>query len=213
MGTERLTPRQAKKSGPARGAPGRRGAEGSLGSPSAVLAVNNVWAARSGSPGAPGPRGAPAQLRTFAFIVGTWDGKGRAKLPEGGLSPEFIVKWIGRHVLDGTAIADELHGPAPDGSPCLGITLRQYGAAGGNWVIEFLNVTGSFLRKQVSRGHGAVTVDGRDVTVHSEGPGMKIRENYFVPDDARFTYRMDVSTDGGSSWDEGWVEMTFTRAG
>ena len=35
----------------------------------------------------------------------------------------------GRYVLDGTAIADELHAAYPDGRPFLGIGLRHYDAS------------------------------------------------------------------------------------
>ena len=65
---------------------------------------------------------APKELNAFAFLIGTWDGTGRTRLPDGKVA-EYPVTWIGRYVLDGTAIADEVHGPAPDGSPTLGISF------------------------------------------------------------------------------------------
>jgi hypothetical protein len=153
---------------------------------------------------------APAELRAFSFLIGKWDGTARAKLQD-GYSPWFPITWIGRYVLDGTAIADELHSVNPDGSPALGITFRQYDAARKAWIIEFLNVTGSFLRKQVRAGVGAVVLDGRNVTVASESPGMMIRENYLVPDDNNMAYRLDTSTDGGKTWTEAKFEMKFRR--
>jgi hypothetical protein len=153
---------------------------------------------------------APVELRAFAFLPGKWEGTGKAKVQD-GYSPPFPVKWIGRYMLDGTAIADELHAPAPDGTPYLGITFRQYDATRKAWVIEFLNVNGSFLRKQVREGVGAVTVSGRNVTVASESPGMKILEHYLVANDHSFTYRLDISTDGGKAWTQGQMEMTMRR--
>jgi hypothetical protein len=154
--------------------------------------------------------GAPKELQVFAFLIGKWDGKGKTRLPDGQFA-EYPVTWIGRYILDGTAIADEGHGPAPDGTPWLGISLRQYDAREKTWIIEFLNVTGSFLRKQVSAGTGAVNTSGPNVTVLSESPSMKVREHYLVPDRDHFTYRLDFSTDGGTSWNEGHVEMNFHR--
>lgn len=153
---------------------------------------------------------APAELRTFAFLIGKWDGKGKAPRAD-GTSAEVPVTWIGRFVLDGTAIADELASTMPDGKAYLGISLRQYDATRKTWIIEFLNVTGSFLRRQVNAASGAVTVDGQNVTIASEAPGVRIREHYLVPDRNHFTYRMDVSNDGGATWTEGQVEMTFVR--
>jgi hypothetical protein len=153
---------------------------------------------------------APSELLAFAFLIGKWDGKGKTRL-ENGTYAEYPVKWIGRYILNGTAIADEAHGPAPDGSPYLGISLRQYHRTSKTWIIEFLNVTGSFIRKQVNSGSGSVVVTDQEVVVASESPGMKVREHYLVPDHTHFTYRLDLSQDGGKSWNEGLIEMTFLR--
>jgi Protein of unknown function (DUF1579) len=150
---------------------------------------------------------APSELAVFAFIVGKWEGTGTARLPDGTVA-EFPVSWIGRYILDGTAIADEAHGAYPDGRPFLGISLRQYDASRKTWIVEFLNVSESFLRKQVNGGSGAVIVDGRTVTVVSEGTS---REHYRVVDRDNWVYRIDLSTDGGRTWDEGPIEMTFRR--
>jgi hypothetical protein len=38
-----------------------------------------------------------------------------------------------------------------------------------------------------------------------------VREHYLVPDHQRFVYRLDVSTDGGRSWNEGQMEMILLR--
>jgi hypothetical protein len=153
---------------------------------------------------------APQQLRVFSFLVGKWEGKGKAKLPDGTV-PEFPVTWIGRYILGGSGIADEMHSLAPDGSPYLGISFRQYDSNRRTWIIEYLNVSGSFIRKQVNAGSGSVEVTGRNVRVTSESPGVKIRENYLVPSDDRFTYRLDVSRDGGRSWNESQITMDFRR--
>ena len=154
--------------------------------------------------------GSPNELGVFAFLIGKWEGTGKTRLANGAFA-EYPVSWIGRYVLDGFAIADEVHAPAPDGTPYMGITLRQYDANRKTWIVEFLNVSNSFLRKQVNGGSGAVTVDGQTVTVSSESPEMSIREHYLVADRDQFVYRLDVSTDNGRSWNEGQIEMTVRR--
>ncbi len=154
---------------------------------------------------------APKELQTFAFLIGTWDGKGRTRLADGKVA-EYPVTWIGRYILDGTAIADEVHAPAPDGTRTVGITFRQYDANRGTWVVEFLNVSGSFLRRQVHQGAGSVVVQGRNVTVASESPEYVVREHYLVSDNDSWMYRLDVSTDRGKSWNDGWMEFTFRRS-
>ena len=67
-----------------------------------------------------------------------------------GRSAEFAVSWIGRYILGGTVISDEFHSLALDGSPYLGISLRQCDASKKAWVVEYFNVSNSFLRRQVS---------------------------------------------------------------
>jgi hypothetical protein len=153
----------------------------------------------------------PEELSVFSFLIGKWEGKGRTKIEDGKFA-EYEVTWIGRYILDGTAIADELHGPAPDGSPYLGISLRQYDAQRKTWIIEYLNVPNSFLRKQVNENSGSVRVRGRNVTVTSESPAVVVREHYKVENDNGFVYRLDVSKDGGNNWDEGQVTMTLRRS-
>jgi hypothetical protein len=51
-------------------------------------------------------------------------------------------------------------------------------------------------------------VDGADVRVVTEGS----REHYHVVDQDQWVYRMDLSTDGGRTWNEGQVEMNFRRS-
>ena len=154
---------------------------------------------------------APRELDVFAFLIGKWDGRGRTRLPDGTVA-EYPVAWIGRYILDGTAIADEGHGPYPDGTPFLGITFRQYDQSRKTWVIEFLNVSESFLRRQVHDGAGSVVVSGRTVTVTSESPGIAVREHYVVADADNWVYRLDSSNDGGRTWNEGAIEFTFRRS-
>jgi len=154
---------------------------------------------------------ASRELDVFAFLIGKWEGRGRTRLPDGKVA-EYPVTWVGRYILDGTAIADEAHAPYPDGRPALGITFRQYDQSRQTWVIEFVNVSESFLRRQVHHGTGSVAVSGRTVTVTSESPGVVVREHYVVPDADNWIYRLDYSKDGGRSWDEGSIEFTFRRS-
>ena len=154
---------------------------------------------------------APRELDVFAFLIGKWDGRGRTRLPDGKVA-EYPVAWVGRYILDGTAIADEVHGPYPDGTPFLGITFRQYDQSRKTWVIEYLNVSESFLRRQVHHRTGSVAVSGRTVTVTSESPGIVVREHYVVPDADNWVYRLDSSNDSGRSWNEGAIEFTFRRS-
>lgn len=153
---------------------------------------------------------APSQLDLFAFLVGKWHGTGSAKAADG--SPvQFELTWIGRFVLDGMAIADEFHGTAPDGSPYLGISLRHFDAKQESWIVEYLNVSGSFLRRQVNPRSGSVTSHADTVIVVAEDGESRIREHYLVPDRNHFTYRTDLSRDAGRTWDPPLFELTMAR--
>jgi hypothetical protein len=108
------------------------------------------------------------------------------------------------------AIADELHATSPDGK-YLGITLRQYDEAKKAWIVEFLNVSNSFLRRQVNADSGSVSVDGNAVIVISEAPDMWSREIYRVESRDSFTYSLELSNDGGLTWGAPQFEMRLTR--
>ena len=155
---------------------------------------------------------APGERKTFAFLVGKWTGTGRTRLPDGNYAQWEGATWIGRYILDGMAIADEFHAPAPDGKPYLGISLRQYDAKRGTWIIEYLNVSYSFLRRQVGPQGGSVSGDTNAVIVISEDGPMRIRELYRVSAHDHFTYSTDKSEDGGKTWSPPLVEMTMKRA-
>jgi hypothetical protein len=149
---------------------------------------------------------APAELDAFTFLVGKWHGVGKTKAPDG--SP---VQFEMTYVLDGMAIADEFHGTTPDGKPYLGIILRQYDAARGAWIVEYLNVTGGFLRRQVNARSGAVRQEGDAVVVISEEGDTRIRETYQVGGRDRFTYAMELSQDAGKSWQPPPFVLSLTR--
>jgi hypothetical protein len=154
---------------------------------------------------------APGQLDLFSFLVGSWKGTGKARLADGG-EAQFDLTWIGRYILDGMAIADELHSLAPDGSPYLGISIRHFDTRHDAWIIEYLNVSGSFVRRQVNPRSGSVSLDAGAIVITCEDGQTRIRETYRVEDQDHFTYCTDASRDGGRSWDAVLCEMRMTRA-
>jgi Protein of unknown function (DUF1579) len=152
----------------------------------------------------------PKELDAFSFLIGTWEGKGKTRLDDGRWR-EYKVTVIGRYILGGTAIADEFHAPTPDGKPYLGINLRHYDRNRQTWVVEYLNVSNSFLRKLVNSRSGSVTVSGRNVTVAGESPEFSYRERYEVEDGGNWVLRIETSTDGGENWNER-QEIRFQKA-
>ena len=55
-------------------------------------------------------------------------------------------------------------------------------------------------------------MSSRNVTVISEPPFGIVREHYVVPDNDSWVYRLDVSSDGGKSWNEGRTQITLRRS-
>lgn len=154
---------------------------------------------------------APPELDAFSFLIGQWEGTAKTKTTDGKIVEVGDVTWIGRYILDGMVIADEGHASAPDGSPAFGISFRSYDTTKKAWVVEFLNVTNNFLRRQVNATSGSVTVDGNTVVVLGKDADMWGRETYRVDSHDRWTYRIDLSSDGGRTWDVGQFEMSFSR--
>jgi hypothetical protein len=154
---------------------------------------------------------APSQLDLFSFLVGKWQGGGRTKLADGSYATFDGVTWIGRYVFDGMAIADEFHSLTPDGKPYLGISLRQYDPRQHSWVIEYLNVSNSFLRRQVNPHSGSVSQAAGTIVVTSEEGQTRIRENFHVKDQTHFNYSTDMSHDGGHTWDDALIEMALAK--
>jgi hypothetical protein len=159
---------------------------------------------------------ASRELDAFAFFIGKWEGVGKTRLPDGKVV-EYPLTWIWRYILDGTAIADEVHGTAPDGTRAVGISFRHYDRSTKAWVIEFLAEPSSQFFPQVRPGVGSVTVNGRNVTVinggRSDKPSWRVREHYQPgPDNDSWVYRLDESNDGGTSWNEGRTQYTLRRS-
>jgi hypothetical protein len=154
---------------------------------------------------------APAELDLFSFLIGKWEGSGRTRLADGTIAEYDGLSWIGRYMLDGMAIIDELHAPLPGGGRGLGITLRYFDRDNDAWVVEFLNVSNSFIRRQVNARSGAVEKDGSTVVVTSVSAESISREFYRVLDDDRFVYTIDLSNDAGKTWNRGSIEFTMNR--
>src|SRR5215467_4960068 len=144
---------------------------------------------------------APVELDAFRFFVGKWKGVARVRL-ENGNHTEYDVVWIGRYVLDGMAIADEGYSVDPGGATKLqGYSIRYFDPSNRSWTIEFVNVGNSFVRRQVNPRTGSVHIDGASVVVSAEDDKAMAREYYRVSGNDSFTYTIDLSRDGGKSWD------------
>jgi hypothetical protein len=158
-----------------------------------------------------GPAGPNArELMLFGQFVGSWDiawsgldADGRARTARG----ELHFGWV----LGGRAVQDIWivpgRGAPGEGQPPLafhGSTIRFYDAASGVWRSTWIDPVNSRVRRFVGR-HG----DGEIVLLSDEDdPQLRWRFTDITPQS--FTWRGEVSRDGGASWklDE---EMHITR--
>ena len=154
---------------------------------------------------------APEELDVFSFLIGKWEGSGKTRLPDGTVVEYDGITWIGRYILDGMAIMDEGHVPLPDGGRGIGITFRYFDPVNEHWIVEFLNVTNSFIRRQVNAESGSIEIDGTTVIVVSESDQSSSREYYRVLGEDRFDYSIDLTNDGGETWNRGSIEFHMSR--
>jgi hypothetical protein len=154
---------------------------------------------------------AAEELDVFSFLIGKWEGSGKTRLADGTVVEYDGITWIGRYILNGMAIADELHAPLPDGGRGMGVTFRYFDPENEHWIVEFLNVTNSFIRRQVNAESGSVETDGTTVIVVSESDQSSSREYYRVLGRDRFDYTIDLTNDGGETWNRGSIEFNMSR--
>ena len=155
---------------------------------------------------------APEELDVFSFLIGKWEGSGKTRLADGTVVEYDEITWIGRYILDGMAIEDELTTPLPDGGRGMGVTFRYFDPVNEQWIVEFLNVTNSFIRRQVNAESGSIEIDGTTVIVVSESGRSSSREYYRVLGPDRFDYTIDLTSDGGETWNRGSIEFNMKRA-
>jgi hypothetical protein len=103
--------------------------------------------------------------------------------------------------------AEPVQGSASLLTPGHGLPVDQLALA----LHAFLNVTNSFIRRQVNARSGAVEEDGSTVVVTSVSDATISREYYCVLDSDSFVYSIDLSNDGGETWNRGSIEFTMNR--
>ncbi len=143
---------------------------------------------------------APPELERFAFLVGRWRGSGRT-LQEDGTEQPYELEWVGRYVLDGHAIVDEARLLTDRGElDRVFLSFRFYDRTRERWITEVLDVRDSALTPQGQEEAGGVHFTDDSVTWMTRQGEMVGREMFRDIEPDRFTYQMDVSSDGGATW-------------
>lgn len=186
-----------------------------LGSPSQAQTATEV---RSGKPvslastdfGHPNPN-APKELQQFAFIIGSWRCESTIKQPDGKWTT-YKATLVGHYILDGYAIADEFRQFGPAGELMqYGQNYRSYNRENG-WVMKWQDALNStWLDLGPPELGGVLFSSGMFSFKHHvpPGPAAKLfpaytlfRVRIFNISKQHFSWRAEVSMDGGLSWSE-----------
>jgi hypothetical protein len=135
------------------------------------------------------------QAKVFGRFLGTWD-VDYGEFSEGGKAVHHPGKLIGGWVLDGHAfqdlfIADPM-GPGEERS--MGTTLRYFDKASGKWRVIYVEPPSDTV-VELTGGQ-----EGDRLVLYSEGQGTKLRWSFSDIKEDSFTWRGEMSRDGGKSW-------------
>lgn len=157
-------------------------------------------------------RNAPRELSQFAFLIGTWQCESKLKGPDGEYRT-FPATWVARYILDGYVIADEFRQLGPAGEVAqLGQSLRSYNTDQKAWIIKWLDALDSTWLELGPEDLGGVRVQGGVITYQHRRPRGRVgrlfplqslfRLSFSNISEDHFTWRAELSTDGGETWAE-----------
>ena len=157
-------------------------------------------------------RNAPRELSQFAFLIGTWQCESSVKEPDGAYHT-YPATWVARYILDGYAIADEFRQFGPAGELAqLGQNYRAYNRDQKAWIIKWFDALDATWLDLGPEDLGGVLVRGGIVTYKHRRPRGRagrlfplqslFRLTYSTISEDHFTWRAELSTDGGETWDE-----------
>lgn len=166
-------------------------------------------------------RNAPRELSQFAFLIGNWRCESRVKGPDGAFRT-YPATWVARYILDGYAIADEFKQLGPAGEVAqLGQTTRSFNSDSKTWIIKWLDALDSTWLDMGPEDLGGVAVRSGSITYQHRRPRGRtgrlfplqslFRLTFSNMSEDHFTWRAELSTDGGETWDEVQV-IEATRA-
>lgn len=157
-------------------------------------------------------RNAPRELSQFGFLIGTWQCESSVKGPDGAFRT-YPATWIARYILDGYVIADELKQLGPAGEVAhLGQNYRSFNGDSKTWIIKWLDALDSTWLDMGPEDLGGVEARAGIVTYKHRRPRGRtgrlfplqslFRLTFSNMSEDHFTYRAELSTDGGETWDE-----------
>ena len=153
---------------------------------------------------------APRELLQFAFLIGTWRCDSTVTQSDGS-TRTFTATWVGRYILDGWVIEDEFRQFGPSGELVqLGRAYRSFNRDRRAWIMKWLDAVDGAWLDLGPEDLGGVEVRPGTITFRHRRPSGRMsrlfpahslfRVTFTHLTDDRFTWRAELSTDGGESW-------------
>lgn len=150
-----------------------------------------------------------AHQADFDYLLGDWEFVRTRHSPD-GTKNEARGYWSARRSADGAIITDEYRLLAPDGSTqYVSTTVRAYSAAERRWNLIGVEPGQGYMQP------GIAWKEGEDMRVDQtfgrppDTTEWRIRYHNIRPD--AFSWRADVSRDGGRTWVEGYQTLEARR--
>jgi len=152
----------------------------------------------------------------FDFLEGRWDVIYNNSAPN--IPRNVRGTWIAMKQADGRVLYDEFKLFGPDGAPIvLGLTYRIYDHTNERWDMRYVAVIGpgpDGRAPQLTATWAELTArrEGASIRVDQRGKASQLRITYFDIGKDRFSWKADVSIDGGNTWTKDQIRIEARRA-
>jgi hypothetical protein len=167
----------------------------------AVLAASIAMAKEpAGDPMAGMPMGAPPEMKSLEFLVGTWDVNAKMKM-----TPADTNWMVSKatctysYLLDGCVMQMDYAGPMM-GMNFHGMGFHSYNRFTSKWQVVWSdNMMGTLSNYEGTKKDGVTVVEGIETMM---GMTFQVRMTTFNEKPTSFDWKSEQSMDGGTTWFE-----------
>jgi hypothetical protein len=159
----------------------------------------------------------PAEIQQLDWFIGDWDVASRVKMsddPEEWLD-ETAVSSV-HPTISGYALLETFTGML-GGAPIEGISVRTYNSNLGKWEQRWLDNTSPGFAEYTGEYADGQFIGTSNRSFKPEDTGGRgeqsgVREIFYDIEEDRFSWRLEVTDDGGETWEPIWY-LEYTRTG
>ena len=150
----------------------------------------------------------------FDFLEGQWSIVYNNKTP--GFPRNVPGTWVGRREAEGRVLYDEFRLALPDGSTAsLGATYRVFDHERKAWDMRYVGLInrtpGGPRRQPAAWADLTAWREGETIRVDQQGQSRRLRITYYNISTSHFSWKADLSTDGGVTWSPEHITIEATR--